>query len=116
MFITNAASHDKAKPDCTPVWTPMINYQRYWEQAMAHKNTFPFLISEPTINWYLNDAIIKPSRYFMMMYQDGAARLLINEVFPEDEGMYKCEATNSQGRVACTAKLTVAGTPPGDDL
>ena len=83
---------------------------------MAHKNTFPFLISEPTINWYLNDAIIKPSRYFMMMYQDGAARLLINEVFPEDEGMYKCEATNSQGRVACTAKLTVAGTPPGDDL
>ena len=53
----------------------------------------------------------------MMIYENGAARLLINEVFPEDEGMYKCEAVNTIGRVACTAKLTVAGiTDSGEDL
>ncbi|XP_072047546.1 titin-like isoform X2 [Amphiura filiformis] len=111
-------SHDPGlhgKPQTAPVihasFTDVDVYEGTPVEFICHVSGNP----EPTINWYLNDAIIKPSRYFMMIYQDGAARLLINEVFPEDEGMYKCEAVNPKGRVSCSGKLTVAGTAPDKD-
>ncbi len=69
--------------------------------------TIHFVLA-PKITWYLKDAIIKPSRYFRMLYQDGVARLQINEVFPEDAGTYKCEARNGLGMASCSAQLIVS--------
>ena len=82
-----------------------------------HANVYCFPVSTaPSILWYLNNALIKPSRYFQMIYEDGVARLQINEVFPEDAGTYTCEATNPAGAVSCSARLTVAGESSGEDL
>nr|XP_054753173.1 muscle M-line assembly protein unc-89-like [Lytechinus pictus] len=66
----------------------------------------------PVINWYHNGGIIKPSRYFRMSYDDGIARLQINEVFQEDGGEYVCEAFNNAGRISCSGILNVQGKRP----
>jgi len=42
-----------------------------------------------------------------LKYKNGVATLSINEVFPEDEGQYVCEATNSMGTAKTMCKLTV---------
>jgi len=42
-----------------------------------------------------------------LKYKNGVATLAINEVFPEDEGQYVCEATNSMGTAKTLCKLTV---------
>lgn len=70
---------------------------------------FFFFCTEPEIIWYCNGAIIKPSRYFQMGYQDSIASLIINEVFPEDEGTYTCEAVNDLGSNVSHSHLKVQG-------
>lgn len=42
-----------------------------------------------------------------LKYKGGVATLVINEVFPEDEGEYTCQASNSIGTVTTSCKLTV---------
>lgn len=42
-----------------------------------------------------------------LKYKSGVASLTINEVFPEDEGEYCCEATNSIGVTKTQCRLTV---------
>lgn len=42
-----------------------------------------------------------------LKYKNGVATLTINEVFPEDEGEYICQANNSIGTVTTSCKLTV---------
>lgn len=36
-------------------------------------------------------------------------KLAINEVFPEDEGQYACEAVNAVGEAVCAISLLVEG-------
>lgn len=42
-----------------------------------------------------------------LKYKGGVATLVINEVFPEDEGEYACQASNSIGTVTTSCKLMV---------
>lgn len=42
-----------------------------------------------------------------LKYKGGVASLVIKEVFPEDEGEYTCQATNSIGTASTSSKLTV---------
>lgn len=45
------------------------------------------------------------------MYQDteGTCKLAIAEVFPEDAGVYSCQAVNPVGEAVCATALVVEG-------
>lgn len=44
-----------------------------------------------------------------MSVENDVYTLRISEAFPEDEGQYKCVATNSAGTVSTSANLRVIG-------
>lgn len=62
--------------------------------------------------WYHNKQPVKESKD-IVIYQDveGVCKLTINEVFPEDEGEYTCEAMNAIGEAICATSLVVEGNP-----
>lgn len=62
----------------------------------------------PQIQWFKGDKVIKPSKYFQMV-KEGVDNytLKISEAFPEDEGTYKCVATNPAGSCNTSASLKV---------
>lgn len=66
-------------------------------------------IADIQVAWYKNDSLIKPSRFFRMASERDCFTLTISEAFPEDEGTYKCVATNSAGSVASSAALKLVG-------
>ncbi|CAK9295898.1 unnamed protein product [Gordionus sp. m RMFG-2023] len=62
----------------------------------------------PQICWYRNNKIIEDSKDFRTLHRaDGTCVLFIAELFPEDEGVYICEATNSFGTANTAAELIV---------
>uniref|UniRef100_A0A8D8U540 Twitchin n=2 Tax=Cacopsylla melanoneura TaxID=428564 RepID=A0A8D8U540_9HEMI len=70
---------------------------------------------EPRVAWTKNGQVLNSSNILDLKYKNGVASLQIQEVFPEDEGVYVCTATNSLGSVETKCKLTVKATalPPG---
>lgn len=50
---------------------------------------------------------LSSSEVIDLKYKNGVASLVINEVFPEDEGEYTCKATNSVGTTSTSCKLSV---------
>lgn len=69
----------------------------------------------PTIKWQKGDKIIKPSKYFQMVKDGEYYMLKVSEAFPEDEGVYKCVATNPAGTVTVQANLRVLA-PDSQDV
>ena len=63
----------------------------------------------PTITWYHGSQELMPSRDFQPHFDatTGTASLHIAEVFPDDEGIYRCKATNKHGTAQCEAKLSI---------
>lgn len=59
------------------------------------------------MKWYRGDNLIKQSRYYKMSGENHVYTLRISEVFPEDEGEYRCEANNRSGTASTTAFLKV---------
>lgn len=64
----------------------------------------------PRVNWFFNNQPVKETED-VVIYQDneGVCKLAINEVFPEIEGLYTCEAMNAVGEAVCTTSLIVEG-------
>lgn len=62
---------------------------------------------EPQITWAKNGKLISSSDIMDLKYKNGVATLTIHEVFPEDEGIFTCTATNSISAVETKCKLTV---------
>lgn len=56
---------------------------------------------------YLKLQPLSSSDVVDLKYKGGVATLTINEVFPEDEGEYCCEATNSMGASKTKCKLKI---------
>lgn len=61
----------------------------------------------PAAQWYKGDNIIKQSKFFKMVRDGEYYSLRISEAFPEDEGVYKCELSNTMGSVSSAANLRV---------
>ncbi|XP_026681919.1 twitchin-like [Diaphorina citri] len=66
---------------------------------------------EPRVSWTKNGQPLNSSNILDLKYKNGVASLQIQEVFPEDEGVYVCTATNSLGTAETKCKLTVRSTP-----
>lgn len=64
----------------------------------------------PRVTWLHNGQPIKEAKD-VVVYQDqeGLCKLAISEVFPEDAGLYTCEALNRVGEAVCSASLVVEG-------
>ncbi|XP_060131882.1 myosin light chain kinase, smooth muscle isoform X2 [Zootoca vivipara] len=58
----------------------------------------------PEITWLLND---RPIQYAHSAFEDGLAKLTVQDALPEDDGVYTCLAENSAGRASCSAQVTV---------
>ncbi|XP_068805189.1 myosin light chain kinase, smooth muscle isoform X2 [Struthio camelus] len=61
-------------------------------------------IPVPQITWLLND---QPIQYAHCTFEDGVAKLTVQDALPEDDGIYTCLAENSIGRASCSAQVTV---------
>ncbi|RVE61151.1 hypothetical protein OJAV_G00167850 [Oryzias javanicus] len=66
-------------------------------------------IPSPGVKFYREGAEIQSSTDFRLLQDGDLYTLLIAEAFPEDSGTYSVIATNSGGRVTCTAELLVQG-------
>ena len=64
----------------------------------------------PAITWYQHGRELIPSKDFQPHFDasTGTASLHIAEVFPDDEGVYRCRATNKHGMAECEATLSIS--------
>ncbi|XP_062972742.1 myosin light chain kinase, smooth muscle isoform X2 [Elgaria multicarinata webbii] len=58
----------------------------------------------PQITWLLTD---QPIQYAHSVFEDGIAKLTVQDALPEDDGVYTCLVENSAGRASCSAQVTV---------
>ncbi|XP_006259476.3 myosin light chain kinase, smooth muscle isoform X1 [Alligator mississippiensis] len=61
-------------------------------------------IPMPQITWLLND---QPIQYAHSTFEEGVAKLTVQDALPEDDGIYTCLAENSAGRASCSAQVIV---------
>uniref|UniRef100_A0A8C0F9N5 Myosin light chain kinase, smooth muscle n=1 Tax=Bubo bubo TaxID=30461 RepID=A0A8C0F9N5_BUBBB len=57
----------------------------------------------PQITWLLND---HPIQYAHSTFEDGVAKLTVQDALPEDDGIYTCLAENNTGQASCSAQVT----------
>lgn len=59
--------------------------------------------------WLHNEKEIKNSKDFLYQTEGSDYKLVINEIFPEDAGIYTCEAFNDAGEAFSSCTLVVLG-------
>lgn len=65
---------------------------------------------EPEVRWLKDDKLLTEGRKIRFEEDDdGVFSLFVNDVVADDEGVYKCEASNVKGEISCTAELEVEG-------
>lgn len=62
---------------------------------------------KPSITWLHGGKKVENSEEFAYENSDDTYKLIIAEVFPEDAGIYCCEASNEAGRTSCCCTLKV---------
>lgn len=64
----------------------------------------------PNVKWFKDGEELQPSEHVRIeSLPDGTNHLIIDSVNVEDQGNYRCEATNSAGSMSSKAPLTVNG-------
>lgn len=58
---------------------------------------------------FLLSSIDRPIQYAHSVFDDGMAKLTVQDALPEDDGLYTCLAENNAGRASCSAQVTVKG-------
>nr|XP_019592053.1 PREDICTED: vascular endothelial growth factor receptor 1 [Rhinolophus sinicus] len=71
-------------------------------------------VPEPQITWFRNNHKIQQEPGIIL--GPGSSTLFIERVTEEDEGVYRCRATNQKGSVESSAYLTVQGTSDKSNL
>lgn len=56
---------------------------------------------------YESFVYLQESKYFHTSYENDIARLVIDEIYPEDQGVYLCRAINDAGVTQSTCDVTV---------
>lgn len=51
----------------------------------------------------------QPIQYADSTFEDGIAKLTVQDALPEDDGFYTCLAENNIGQASCSAQVTVKG-------
>lgn len=99
------------------VFTPPM-FVKPLESASAREGT-PFQFRAvvtgnplPTVSWYKNDICVDNSLDYVIKYNNGEATLKFDEVFLEDQAVFKCRATNPSGFEDSCAQLTVEPLEP----
>ncbi|CAH0765342.1 unnamed protein product [Bemisia tabaci] len=109
--VSNASKFAQSKP--SPQQAPAV-LEPLADQTMKEGQPVKFrckISGNPPmqIKWQKGDKVIKPSKYFQMSKEGDVYSLMISEAFPEDEGVYKCIASNAGGQVVLSANLNVLG-------
>ena len=66
-------------------------------------------VPEPTVSWYYEGKLIKPTAGIKQTYSGATAKLIFPEILVDDNGTYECVAKNDNGEVRTKARLTVKG-------
>lgn len=53
--------------------------------------------------------MLQESKYFHISYENDVARLLIDEIYPEDKGVFMCRAINDAGVAQSNCDVIVQG-------
>ncbi|XP_074662672.1 uncharacterized protein LOC141915151 [Tubulanus polymorphus] len=61
----------------------------------------------PEISWYKDNIDITYDPRYKFAFYNGVCSCLIEDITPRDQGLYKCEAVNSEGIAATSAYLLV---------
>lgn len=81
------------------------------DQAMAKFEVKVVGHPKPEIKWLKAGEEIIPSDEFQIEnLEDGTSILVINDVYPDDTGIIKCEAYNSVGVAETVTEFVVEGT------
>ena len=62
------------------------------------------------MTWYKGNEVIRDSDDFKYEQEGELHRLVIAEVFPEDSGVYRAEASNATGTTSSQFSLLINGT------
>lgn len=62
---------------------------------------------EPAIEWLKDDEPVKPDKRVRTYFDSEVCRLTISDTVADDEGEYKCTATNELGQASTSAELLV---------
>ena len=67
------------------------------------------LTGKPEVTWYKGTELIRDSEDFKYEQDGDRYRLVIAEVFPEDSGTYRVEASNTTGTASSHFTVHVEG-------
>ncbi|NXT06018.1 MYLK protein, partial [Prunella fulvescens] len=118
LWIKKANLRDSGSYSCTAV-NPKGQTSTSWLLTVRSKVLKGCTVSEgqdfvlqccvggvpvPHITWLLND---QPIQYAHSTFEDGVAKLTVQDALPEDDGIYTCLAENNTGQASCSAQVTV---------
>ena len=64
---------------------------------------------EPEVQWFHNDTLVTADGWYQIESERGVHRLTLPSAKVEDNGTWRCLASNVYGQTMCTGKLEVIG-------